>query len=96
MYRHIYASKSNLAPYDRRKRMCELAFGAGDEAAAGVGAAAAAAGASGAGGVDNTGNTGTGAVFVLDAEREVDPGIHRPPRHHHALQPSILEFNGIL
>jgi len=89
VYKHIYDSKSNLAPYDRRKRMCELAFGVGDAAAAGVavgaGGAAGAAGVSGAGGIDDTGKTGTGAVFVLDAEREVDPCIHRPPLHQHAL-----------
>jgi len=30
VYRHAFDSKSNLAPYDHRVRMCELAFGLGD------------------------------------------------------------------
>ena len=30
MYRHAFESKSNLAPYDHRVRMCELAFGLGN------------------------------------------------------------------
>ena len=30
VYRHAFESKSNLAPYDHRVRMCELAFGLGN------------------------------------------------------------------
>jgi hypothetical protein len=26
VYRHVYAAKQNLAPYEHRERMCELAF----------------------------------------------------------------------
>ena len=67
VYRHIFDSKANnLAPYEHRKKMCELAFfgaAGGGEASTGTGAGAA-----------------RGKVLVLDVEREVVTAAHERAR----------------
>lgn len=59
VYRHAYASKSNLAPFEHRVKMCELAFDAREPEAE--------AGAAGA----SSGTREGGRVRVLDVERVV-------------------------
>lgn len=78
VYRHIFATKANnLAPYERRKRMCELAFGA---EASPIQDNAAAADDGGSGGGGSGSGAGGGRVLVLDVERAVVTAAHERAR----------------